>query len=380
MGRHPIEAQAYDHAPQCSSGFTDSCRGLATGEITRASISGGQTQFDVTANGIAYGSNLTENAAPRLTVGETVGVEVWRGSVVAITLPTGERVITGSSPDWQQSNVVIPIVGLVMTPFLSYFGFRQLKSARSARRVAREAARKIAVLPSAIVDFASSLGAKRAQPEPGGEAAVLPLREPTQIIRVRNVWILFVAGGVFFLVEIGIAIVGGGAPTGRAAGAFYGVVTIFPLLAVFIIALLFYRKLFRRNTRIGVIKGNLRYVDWIGHERMWPVSSVGGVLFVLPLTGSSVRWRRLLILARDGAVLVRLNGEFFEEGDLERFAQGMRIPMLSDLSEPVTLGLLNRQFPGAASWLELHSGAAGAALAFGLIAVVLIAGFLFRAL
>lgn len=368
----PFEAQSYDNAPRCGVVFNDSCRGFATGAITRASISGGQAQFDVTVDRVVYPSNLTENAAPSLTVGESVGVELWRGSVVAITLPTGERVITGSSPDWQKSNLVIPIVGLVMTPFLSVFGFLQLRSARSARRTAGETARRMAALPSPIVDFARSLRTQPAQPEGGAEAALLPLREPTAVVRARHAWIFFVVGGVVFFVEIAAAVRGGGPPTGRAAGGFYGAVTIVPVLAAFIAAMLVYRRLFVRNTRIELVQGNVRAVDWRRRTREWPASSVRGMLLVRPLTGSNTHWRRLLILGRDGTVLVRLNGEFFDEGDVERFAQSLRIPMLSDLSEPVALGLLNGQFPGAATWLELHSGAAGAGLAVGIIAMVLI--------
>jgi hypothetical protein len=177
---------------------------------------------------------------------------------------------------------------------------------------------------------------------------------------------------LIFLLEIAMAIRGGGAPTGRAAGIFYGVVTMFPLFAVFISVLLVYTRLFIRNTRIELVQGNVRALDWKRHARAWPASSIGGVLLVLPLTGSSTHWRRLLILDREGTVLVRLNGEFFDDGDVERFAQRLHTPMLSNLSEPVALGLLNRQFPGATTWLELHSRAAGAALALGVIALVLI--------
>src|ERR1700681_2274476 len=65
----PIEEASYSQAPRCGVAFTDSCRGFATGTITRASISGGQTDFDVMINAPSYTSNLTENSAPSLTVG-----------------------------------------------------------------------------------------------------------------------------------------------------------------------------------------------------------------------------------------------------------------------------------------------------------------------
>src|SRR5438876_10207454 len=53
----PMEAATYDSAARCSSGFTDSCRGFTDGQITQTSISGGQTSFDVKANGHVYSLN-----------------------------------------------------------------------------------------------------------------------------------------------------------------------------------------------------------------------------------------------------------------------------------------------------------------------------------
>lgn len=65
-----IELATYGRAPPCTGAFTDSCRGFATRQITRASVSGGQTDFDVTVSGHSYATNLTENSAPDLAAGE----------------------------------------------------------------------------------------------------------------------------------------------------------------------------------------------------------------------------------------------------------------------------------------------------------------------
>jgi hypothetical protein len=41
-----------------------------------------------------------------------------------------------------------------------------------------------------------------------------------------------------------------------------------------------------------------------------------------------------------------------------------------DVDNPVNAGLLNKRFPGAATWLELHSGLASA----GFVGILLVAG------
>jgi hypothetical protein len=137
----PIAKASYSHAPRCGATITDSCRGFVTGQITHASISGGRTDFGVTAGGHSYKTNVTENGAPDLKVGQVVEVEVWQGSVVAITLPGGRRVITASDPEWQASNYALPVVGVIMFPVLSFFGARQLRAARQGTKAARLARR-----------------------------------------------------------------------------------------------------------------------------------------------------------------------------------------------------------------------------------------------
>jgi hypothetical protein len=137
----PIAEGSYSHAPRCAVVVTDSCRGFVTGQITHASISGGRTDFGVTASGHSYKTNVTENGAPDLQVGEAVQVELWQGSVVAITLPGGQRMITASDPEWQAGNYGLPIVGVIMVPVLSFFGVRQLRGALQGTRALRAARR-----------------------------------------------------------------------------------------------------------------------------------------------------------------------------------------------------------------------------------------------
>src|SRR5258705_5259670 len=105
----PVAEASYSHAARCAAVVTDSCRGFVTGQITHASISGGRTDFGVTAGGHSYKSNVTENGAPDLKVGQTVQVEVWQGSVVAVTVLGGKRFITASGPEWQASNHGPPV-------------------------------------------------------------------------------------------------------------------------------------------------------------------------------------------------------------------------------------------------------------------------------
>src|SRR5207248_2818351 len=312
----PLEAATYDSAPRCSSDFTDSCRGFTNGQITRASISGSQTSFDVRANGHVYTSNLTENGAPDLSGGESVGVEVWRGEIVAITLPTGDRVITGSSPDWQKSNYVLGIVGVVTVPFFTFVAISQLRSVRLAARVAKREASHPTPLPEAIANFAAPAADPPAKYLAGADV-VRPSAMAAQMWKGRNAFV-FAGGLVLLSLPIAFAIVDGRIPqTGRSAGAFFGSVTVVPLLVLLILGLLAYRSLLFRNARIESTQGNIRFADWLGREETWPLSSVTGFLLARVRTGGSTRsWLRWLIVGQDRKVLVRLNGSLFSATDI----------------------------------------------------------------
>ena len=365
----PVEAATYDRAPRCTSAFTDTCRGFADGQITRASISGGQTSFDVSANGRVYPSNLTENAAPYLTAGESVGVEFWRGEVVAITLPNGDRVITGSSPDWQKSNYVLGVVGVVAVPFLTFFGIGQVRSVRRASRVAKREESHPTPLPEGIANFAA--GGGRPATYFAGEDIVRPSAGPRQMLKGRNALVL-AGGAVLLVLPIAFAIADGRVPqTGRSAGAFIGSLTVLPLLFLLIVGLLVYRSLLFRNVRIESSQGNVRSVDWLGREETWPASSVAGFLLARVRTAGSTRtWLRWLILGQDRKVLARLNGSFFSAVDMEHLADGIGAPVLTEIDDAVDLRQLNQRFPGAAYWLELHAGIASA----GFVLVLMVAG------
>ncbi|TMC82633.1 MAG: hypothetical protein E6J06_10490 [Chloroflexi bacterium] len=374
----PMEASIYDSAPRCSSGFTDSCRGFTSGQITRALISGGQTSFDVSANAHVYSHNLTENAAPDLAIGEPVGVEVWRGEVVAITLPTGDRVITGSSPDWQKSNYVIGIVGVVAVPFFTFVAISRLRSVRRAAVIARREASHPTRLPEAIVDFAAAARDRPAKFFAGADV-VRPTAGPAQMLKGRNA-IVFAGAVVLLVLPIAFAIGDGRIPqTGRSAGAFFGSVTVLPLLVLLIVGLLVYRSLLFRNARIESTQGNLRVVDWLGREETWPLSSVTGFLLArIRVSGSTRTWLRWLIVGQDRKVLVRLNGSLFRAADIEHLANGIGAPVRTETDEAVDLRRLNQQFPGAAYWLEAHAGISSAAFVLVLIVAGLVAWLIFR--
>jgi hypothetical protein len=369
----PIEEATYSHAPLCTAAFTDSCRGFATGQITRASISGGQTAFDITVSAHSYVSNLTERSAPDLTVGEALLVEVWQGSVVAITLPDGERVITGSDPEWQATNYVLPVIGVLLCPFLSIVGVQQLRSARRGARVARQTALHPSTLPTKILEFADSLAAQSSQSLRGGDLVITPSVQPGTVFRPRNLWIA-AAAMLILAAPIGFALAAGSAPTtGRAAGAFFGSLTVLPLLVLLIVGLLIYRQLFLRNARLESTSGALRVRDWAGREQSWPNSSIGGLLLVsIRAAGSSRGEPRLVILAKSETALANLNGAFFDTGEIESLGERLGSPVLADTSGPVDASLLNQRFPGSATWLELHPGLASAAF----VMILIIAGLI----
>jgi hypothetical protein len=369
----PIEEASYSQAPRCGVAFTDSCRGFATGTITRASISGGQTDFDVMINGHSYSSNLTENSAPSLTVGEAVPVEVWRGSVVAITLPEGGRVITGSDPEWQATNYVLPVIGVIMFPFLSIVGVRQLRSARRGARVARQAAHHPSELPAKILDFAIAVGAQSSQSLRGGDLTIRPSVQPETAFQRRRVWIAAVAILVL-AAPIAFALGAGRVPTtGRASGSFFGSLVVLPLLVLLIVTLQVYRRFFLRNAILESTSGSLRLRDWAGREQSWPLSSIGGLLLVsVRASGASRGEKRLVVLAKSGKALANLNGSFFDAGDIESLSNSVGSPVLADTSDPVEASALNQRFPGSATWLELHPGLAGA----GLVMILLVAALI----
>ncbi len=369
----PIELATYRQAQHCPGAFTDSCRGFATGQITRASISGGQTDFDVTVNGHSYVSNLTENGAPDLVAGEDVMVEVWRSAVVAITLPNGNRVITGSDPEWQASNYVLPIVGVIMVPFLSIFGFQQLRSARRAGRVARQSAAHPSGLPAMIVEFGDLVRAQSPRPMHGGDMVIRPSVQQGTVFQPKYLWVAAFAL-LILIAPIGFALAGGRVPTtGRAAGTFFGSVTVLPLLVVLIVALLIYRQLFLRNARLESTAGTLRVRSWAGREQTWPNSSIGGLLLVsIRSAGSSRGEPRLVILTKSGTALANLNGAFFDASEIESLGERLGSPVLADTSNTVDASALNQGFPGAGTWLELHPGVTGA----GFVMILMIAGLI----
>jgi hypothetical protein len=369
----PIELASYKQAPQCAAAFTDSCRGFVTGQITRASIAGGQTDFDVTAGRHSYTHNLTENTAPDLTVGEALLVEVWRGSVAAVTLPDGERVITGSDPEWQAANYVLPVVGVLMFPFLSFLGFQQLRAARRGARAARQAAAQHAALPADISEFADSLVAEPPQTLRGGDIVVTPSVQPGTVFRPRNLWIA--AFGVLVLATpIGFAIAAGRIPTTpRASGTFFGSLMMLPLLVLFILGLIGYRQLFLRNVRLELLTGTLRVRDWAGREQSWPRSSIRGLALVsVRPAGSSRGESRLVILGTSGSAVANLNGAFFDPRELATLGERLGSPVFADVDGPVDAVLLNKRFPGAATWLELHPGPVTVAF----VVILLLAGLI----
>lgn len=366
----PVELASYNRAPRCAAEFTDSCRGFESGQITRASISHGQTDFDVTAGGHSYSNNTTEYTAPDLTVGEAVQVEIWRGSVAAITLPDGERVITGWDPEWQAKNYVLPVVGVLMFPFLTFFGFRQLGAARRGGRAARQKAAQPATLPVGISEFAESLVSESPQALHGGDIVVRPSAQAGTAFRKRNL-LIAVFGLVILASPIGFAIADGRFPTtGRGIGALYGSLTVLPLAFLFIVGVIVYRQLSIRNVRLELMAGTLRVHDWAGREQSWPVSSIGGLALVsVRPAGASRGEPRLVIVGKNGRAVANLNGGLFDPGELVALAGRLGSPVFMDLDSTVDAGLLNRRFPGAATWLELHSGLAGA----GLVAILLVA-------
>ena len=369
----PIELATYRHAPRCTDAFTDSCRGFATGQITRSSISGGQTSFDVTVDGSSYTSNLSENSAPDLAAGEEVMVEIWRGAVVAITLPDGERVITGSDPEWQASNYVLPIVGVIMVPFLSVVGFQQLRSARRAGKVAKQSASNPPGLPDTIVEFGDSLFAQSSRSLRGGDIVIRSSVQPGTVFQPKNLWVAAFALLVLTL-PIGFALADGRVPTrGGAAGTFFGSLTALPLLVVLIVASVIYRQLFLRNSRLEVTAGTLLVRDWAGREQSWSDLTVSALLLLsIRPAGGTRGERRLVILGKGQTALANLNGAFFDAGQIQTLGERLGVPVLADTSNPVDASALNARFPGAATWGEVHPGLVGAAF----VMILVIAGLI----
>jgi hypothetical protein len=368
----PVEKASYSHAPRCAAAFTDSCRGYVSGQITSASISDGRTEFGVTAAAHSYASNVTENSSTDLTVGEAVQVEIWRGSVVAITLPSGERVITASDPEWQASNYAVPVVGVIMFPLLSFFGVRQLGAVRRGARARRQAAAQPPALPGEVLQFADLLGSQ-SFPLSGGDFAVRPSVQPGTVFRPRNLWIAAFGVSVLAL-PIAFAIANGSVPTNsRALGTFFGSVTVLPLLVLLIVALIVYRQLFLRNVRLESIAGTLHVRDWADREQSWPNSSIGGLLLVSVRAAGATRGEpRLVILGKSQTALANLNGAFFDGREIETLGARVGVPVLVETAAPIVAGLLNRRFAGSATWLELHPGLAGAAF----LAVLVVAGLI----
>jgi hypothetical protein len=375
----PIELASYKQAPHCAAAFSDSCRGFATGQITRASVSGGQSDFDVTAGGHSYTHNLSENTAPDLTVGEAAQVEVWKGSVAAITLPDGERVITGSDPEWQAANYTLPVVGVIMFPFLSFLGVQQFRAVRRGARAARQMADRPATLPANISEFADSLLAEPPQMLRGGDIVVTPSVQSGTVFRPRNIWIV-AFGALVLATPIGFAIADGRIPTTpRATGTFFGSLMVLPLLVLLILGLIAYRQLFLRNVRLELLAGTLRVRDWAGREQSWPSSSIGGLALVsVRPAGASRGAPRLVILGKNGSAVANLNGAFFDPRELATLGERLGSPAFMDLDSPVDAGLLNKRFPGAATWLELHPGRASVVFVVILVVAGLIAWMAMR--
>jgi hypothetical protein len=375
----PIELASYKQAPHCAAAFSDSCRGFATGQITRASVSGGQSDFDVTAGGHSYTHNLSENTAPDLTVGEAAQVEVWKGSVAAITLPDGERVITGSDPEWQAANYTLPVVGVIMFPFLSFLGVQQFRAVRRGARAARQMADRPATLPANISEFADSLLAEPPQMLRGGDIVVTPSVQSGTVFRPRNIWIA-AFGALVLATPIGFAIADGRIPTTpRATGTFFGSLMVLPLLVLLILGLIAYRQLFLRNVRLELLAGTLRVRDWAGREQSWPSSSIGGLALVsVRPAGASRGAPRLVILGKNGSAVANLNGAFFDPRELANLGERLGSPAFMDLDSPVDAGLLNKRFPGAATWLELHPGRASVVFVVILVVAGLIAWMAMR--
>ena len=143
--------------------------------------------------------------------------------------------------------------------------------------------------------------------------------------------------------------------------------------------LLAYRSLLFRNARIESTQGNIRFADWLGREETWPLSSVTGFLLARVRTGGSTRsWLRWLIVGQDRKVLVRLNGSLFSATDIERLANGIGVPVRTEADQAVDLRQLNQRFPGAAYWLEIHTGITSAGFVLVLIVAGLAAWLIFR--
>jgi hypothetical protein len=138
-----------------------------------------------------------------------------------------------------------------------------------------------------------------------------------------------------------------------------------------IVGLIVYRQLSLRNVRLELLAGTLHVRDWAAREQCWPTSSIAGLALVsVRPAGASRGAPRLVILGKNGSAVANLNGAFFDAGELATLAERLGSPVFMDLDNPVNARLLNQRFPGAATWLELHSGLASA----GLVLILLVAG------
>jgi hypothetical protein len=79
-----------------------------------------------------------------------------------------------------------------------------------------------------------------------------------------------------------------------------------------------------------------------------------------------------VILGKSQTALANLNGAFFDGREIETLGARVGVPVLVETAAPIDAGLLNRRFPGSATWLELHPGLAGAAF----LAVLVVAGLI----
>lgn len=75
---------------------------------------------------------------------------------------------------------------------------------------------------------------------------------------------------------------------------------------------------------------------------------------------------QLLVRGADGARLFRLRGNFWHDGDLERIAAALPVP-LTRAGEPIELPEFFRRYPGSAYWFENRPPLTAAALLAGAI-------------
>ena len=131
--------------------------------------------------------------------------------------------------------------------------------------------------------------------------------------------------------------------------------------------------------RLELLAGTLRVRDWAGREQSWPSSSFGGLALVsVRPAGASRGAPRLVILGKNGSAVANLNGAFFDPRELVTLGERLGSPAFMDLDSLVDAGLLNKRFPGAATWLELHPGRASVVFVVILVVAGLIAWMAMR--